>query len=100
MMVVEDIDMINQITKQLYPEIAHKFKTTYIWFILNNFIKCFIAIFRNSNYLHIFFLFKILFYFIVKEQKSNYIEISDQEKKEKNLEALVTNIIHEDLIIL
>jgi len=28
MMVVEDIDMINQITKQLYPEIAHKFKTT------------------------------------------------------------------------
>lgn len=33
--------------------------------------------------------------FIVKEQKSNYIEISDQEKKEENLEALVTNIIHE-----
>lgn len=33
--------------------------------------------------------------FIVKEQKSNYIEISNQEKKEENLEALVTNIIHE-----
>ena len=28
MMVVENIDMINQITKQLYPEIAHKYKTT------------------------------------------------------------------------
>ncbi len=28
MMVVEDIDMINQITKQLYPEIAHRYKTT------------------------------------------------------------------------
>jgi len=28
MMVVDDIDMINQITKQLYPEIAHKYKTT------------------------------------------------------------------------
>ena len=28
MMVVNDIDIINQITKQLYPEIAQKFKTT------------------------------------------------------------------------
>lgn len=28
MMVVDDIDMINQITKQLYPEIAMKYKTT------------------------------------------------------------------------
>ncbi len=28
MMVVKDIDIINQITKQLYPEIAQKFKTT------------------------------------------------------------------------
>lgn len=28
MMVVKDIDIINQITKQLYPEIARKFKTT------------------------------------------------------------------------
>ncbi len=28
MMTVEDIDIINQITKQLYPDIAHKFKTT------------------------------------------------------------------------
>lgn len=28
MMVVNDIDIINQITKQLYPEIARKFKTT------------------------------------------------------------------------
>ena len=28
MMVVNDIDVINQITKQLYPDIAHKFKTT------------------------------------------------------------------------
>lgn len=28
MMVVDNIDMINQITKQLYPEIAHKYKTT------------------------------------------------------------------------
>jgi len=33
--------------------------------------------------------------FIVKESKSNYIEISNQENKEDNLEALVTNIIHE-----
>ena len=28
MMVVDDIDIINQITKQLYPEIAKKYKTT------------------------------------------------------------------------
>ena len=28
MMVIEDIDIINQITKQLYPDIAKKFKTT------------------------------------------------------------------------
>ena len=28
MMVVQDIDVINQITKQLYPEIAEKYKTT------------------------------------------------------------------------
>ena len=28
MMVISDIDIINQITKQLYPEIAKKFKTT------------------------------------------------------------------------
>lgn len=28
MMVVTDIDIINQITKQLYPEIAHKYHTT------------------------------------------------------------------------
>jgi len=28
MMVVNDIDIINQITKQLYPEIAEKYKTT------------------------------------------------------------------------
>jgi two-component system, response regulator, stage 0 sporulation protein A len=28
MMVINDIDIINQITKQLYPEIAKKFKTT------------------------------------------------------------------------
>lgn len=28
MMVVQDIDIINQITKQLYPEIAEKYKTT------------------------------------------------------------------------
>ena len=28
MMVVEDIDVINQITKCLYPQIAQKFKTT------------------------------------------------------------------------
>ena len=28
MMVVKDIDIINQITKQLYPDIARKFKTT------------------------------------------------------------------------
>ena len=28
MMVVKDIDIINQITKQLYPDIAKKFKTT------------------------------------------------------------------------
>ena len=28
MMVVNDIDVINQITKQLYPEIANKYKTT------------------------------------------------------------------------
>lgn len=28
MMVVNDIDIINQITKQLYPDIAKKFKTT------------------------------------------------------------------------
>jgi len=28
MMVVDNIDMINQITKQLYPEIAQKYKTT------------------------------------------------------------------------
>ena len=27
-MVVDNIDMINQITKQLYPEIAQKYKTT------------------------------------------------------------------------
>lgn len=27
-MVVSDIEMINQITKQLYPEIADKYKTT------------------------------------------------------------------------
>ena len=27
-MVIRDIDVINQITKQLYPEIAKKFKTT------------------------------------------------------------------------
>jgi len=33
--------------------------------------------------------------FIVREPKSNYIEISNQENKEDNLEALVTNIIHE-----
>ena len=28
MMTVEDIEVINQITKQLYPDIAHKYKTT------------------------------------------------------------------------
>lgn len=28
MMVIGDIDVINQITKQLYPEIAKKYKTT------------------------------------------------------------------------
>ena len=28
MMVVNDIDIINQITKQLYPDIARKYKTT------------------------------------------------------------------------
>ena len=28
MMVVNDIDIINQITKQLYPDIAKKYKTT------------------------------------------------------------------------
>ncbi len=28
MMVISDIEVINQITKQLYPDIAHKFKTT------------------------------------------------------------------------
>lgn len=28
MMVINDIDIINQITKQLYPEIAEKYKTT------------------------------------------------------------------------
>ena len=28
MMVVKDIDIINQITKQLYPDIAMKFRTT------------------------------------------------------------------------
>src|SRR5699024_9712179 len=28
MMVVQDIDIINQITKQLYPEIAEKYRTT------------------------------------------------------------------------
>ena len=28
MMVINDIDVINQITKQLYPEIARKFNTT------------------------------------------------------------------------
>lgn len=28
MMVVNDIDIINQITKQLYPDIAHKYRTT------------------------------------------------------------------------
>ena len=28
MLVVNDIDVINQITKQLYPEIAEKFHTT------------------------------------------------------------------------
>ena len=28
MMVVNDIDIINQITKQLYPEIASKYRTT------------------------------------------------------------------------
>ena len=28
MMVVKDIDIINQITKQLYPEIATKYRTT------------------------------------------------------------------------
>ena len=28
MMVVKDIDVINQITKQLYPEIAAKYRTT------------------------------------------------------------------------
>ena len=28
MMVVDNIEIINQITKQLYPEIAHKYKTT------------------------------------------------------------------------
>ena len=28
MMVVNDIDIINQITKQLYPEIAKRYKTT------------------------------------------------------------------------
>ena len=27
-MTVEDIEVINQITKQLYPDIAHKYKTT------------------------------------------------------------------------
>ena len=27
-MVVSDIDMINQITKQLYPEIAERYRTT------------------------------------------------------------------------
>ena len=27
-MVISDIDIINQITKQLYPDIAKKFKTT------------------------------------------------------------------------
>ena len=33
--------------------------------------------------------------FMVKENKSNYIEIDSNEKKEENLEALVTNMIHE-----
>ncbi len=33
--------------------------------------------------------------FFVKENKSNYIEIDMKEKKEENLEALVTNMIHE-----
>ena len=33
--------------------------------------------------------------FIAKEQKSSYIEIGDSSKSEENLEALVTNIIHE-----
>ncbi len=33
--------------------------------------------------------------FIVREEKSNYIEIQGKEKIEDNLEALVTNIIHE-----
>ena len=33
--------------------------------------------------------------FIAKEGKSDYIEIDSREKKEENLEALVTNIIHE-----
>ena len=33
--------------------------------------------------------------FISKEQKSSYIEISNSNKSEDNLEALVTNIIHE-----
>jgi two-component system response regulator (stage 0 sporulation protein A) len=33
--------------------------------------------------------------YIVKETKPAYIEISNKEDKEKNLEAMVTNIIHE-----
>ena len=28
MMAVKDVDMINQITKQLYPDLAKKYKTT------------------------------------------------------------------------
>ena len=33
--------------------------------------------------------------YFVRESKSNYIDIPKMEKKEENLEALVTNIIHE-----
>ena len=33
--------------------------------------------------------------FIVKESKSSYIELNSSEKSKENLEALVTNIIHE-----
>lgn len=33
--------------------------------------------------------------FVIKETKTNYIEIAGKENKEENLEALVTNIIHE-----
>ena len=33
--------------------------------------------------------------YIVREPKTNYIEIPKEEKTEENLEALVTNVIHE-----